>query len=201
MPVVTAMLDQWGLGKIVDSVVPWEGEVPLGDLVEVLVVCRLLNPQAMYEVGTWAEGAGVAGYFGLSAEQLNDDRLGRALEWIADHRETVQSAATPAAVKRWRLKVHQIHDDISNVELYGAYPDAQPGLDADPGSGPSPRSAPAVPFPTYGRTKSGRDDVKQVQFGLSVLGDGGVPAALLPLSGNSAEARPNEKRPAQLLEG
>jgi len=24
-----------------------------------------------------------------------------------------------------------------------------------------------VPFPTYGRTKSGRDDVKQVQFGLA----------------------------------
>ena len=48
---------------------------------------------------------------------------------------------------------------------------------------------PIVPFPTYGRTKSGRDDVKHVQFGLDVLGDGAVPPALLPLTGNTAEAR------------
>lgn len=46
-----------------------------------------------------------------------------------------------------------------------------------------------MPFPTYGRTKSGRADVKQVQFGLDVLGDGAIPVALLPLAGNSAEAR------------
>jgi hypothetical protein len=46
-----------------------------------------------------------------------------------------------------------------------------------------------VPFPTYGRTKSGRDDVKQVQFGMDVVGDGAIPIALLPLAGNCAEAR------------
>jgi transposase len=57
------------------------------------------------------------------------------------------------------------------------------------GTGPSPTKLPMVPFPTYGHTKSGRDDVKQVQFGMDVLGDGAVPIALLPLAGNSAEAR------------
>ena len=98
-------------------------------------------------------------------------------------------AATLAAVKQWQLKVKQIHYDISNAELYGAYPNAQPAPDADEGTGPSPTKVPLVPFPTYGRTKSGRDDVKQVQFGLDVLGDGAVPVAVLPLAGNTAEAR------------
>jgi transposase len=189
LPVVAAMLDKWGLAEIVDRVVPWEGDVPLGALVEVLVLNRLLNPQAMYEVGAWAEQAAVTDYYGLTAEQLNDDRLGRALERLADHLGDAQSAATLAAVKHWKLKVHQIHYDISTAELYGAYPDAEPAEDADPGTGPSPKTVPAVPFPTYGRTKSGRDDVKQVQFGLDVLGDGAVPVALLPLAGNTAEAR------------
>lgn len=189
LPVGAAMLEQWGLAEIIDQVVPWEGDVPLGTLVEVLVLNRLLQPQAMYEVGAWAEDAAVTSYYGLTAEQLNDDRLGRALERIAEHTRAVQSAATLAAVKQWRLNVDQIHYDISNVELYGKYPDAQPAADADPGTGPSPPSVPSVPFPTYGRTKSGRDDVKQVQFGLSVLGDGAVPVAVLPLSGNTAEAR------------
>ena len=189
LPLVGALLEQWGLADIVDRVVPWEGDVPLGTLVEVLVTNRLLNPQAMYAVGDWAAGAAVTDYFGLTAEQLNDDRLGRMLERLAEHGLAVQSAATLGAVQQWQLKVQQIHYDISNAELYGAYPDAQPAADADPGTGPSPPKVPIVPFPTYGRTKSGRDDVKQVQFGLDVLGDGAVPVALLPLAGNTAEAR------------
>jgi len=189
LPVVGAMLEQWGLGDIVDQVAPWDGDVPLGTLVEVLVTNRLLNPKAMYAVGDWAAQASVTDYFGLTAEQLNDDRLGRALERVAEHGMELQSAATLRVVKQWQLKVNQVHYDISNAELYGAYPGAEPAADADPGTGPSPTTVPIVPFPTYGRTKSGRDDVKQVQFGLDVLGDGAVPVALLPLAGNTAEAR------------
>src|SRR5262249_18436424 len=105
------------------------------------------------------------------------------------HGPAAQSAATLAAVKQWRLKTKQIHYDISTAELYGAYPHAQPAADADKGTGPSPPQLPLVAFPTYGRTKSGRDDVKQVQFGLDGLGDGAVPVAVLPLAGNTAEAR------------
>jgi transposase len=189
LPVVGAILEQWGLADILDRVVPWDGDVPLGTLVEVLVANRLLEPKAMYAVGDWAKQAAVTDYFGLTAEQLNDDRLGRALERIADHGMEAQSAATLGAVKEWKLKVHQVHYDISNAELYGAYPNAPPAADADVGTGPSPTKLPIVPFPTYGHTKSGRDDVKQVQFGMDVLGDGAVPIALLPLAGNSAEAR------------
>jgi transposase len=189
LPLVGAVLEQWGLAGIVDEVAPWEGDVPLGTLVEVLVTNRLLNPKALYAVGDWADTAAVSDYFGLTAEQLNDDRLGRALERVAAHGPELQSAATLAAVKHWKLKVQQIHYDLSTAELYGAYPDAQPATEADTGKGPSPTTVPTVPYPTYGRTKSGRDDVKQVQFGLDVLGDGAVPLALTPLAGNTAEAR------------
>jgi transposase len=183
------MLEQWGLGDIVDRVVPWDGEVSLGRIVEVLVINRMLEPKAMYCVGDWAKAAAVTDYYGLTAEQLNDDRLGRALERVAEYGTEAQSAATLAAVQTWRLKVQQVHYDISTAELYGAYPNAQPAADADSGSGPSPVKVPIVPFPTYGRTKSGREDVKQVQFGMDVLGDGAIPVALLPLAGNTAEAR------------
>jgi transposase len=189
LPLVGAVLEQWGLANIVNQSVPWDGDVPLGTLVEALVLNRLLNPQAMYAVGDWAAEAAVTDYLGLTAEQLNDDRLGRALERIAEHGAQTQSAATLAAVKQWQLKVNQIHYDISTAELYGAYATAQPAADADPGTGPSPTKFPMVPFPTYGRTKSGRDDVKQVQFGLNVLGDGAIPIAISPLAGNTAEAR------------
>lgn len=80
LPVVGAVLEQWGLADIVDRVVPWEGDIPLGTLVEVLVMNRLLDPKAMYAVGDWAAASAVTDYFGLSAVQLNDDRLGRAFK-------------------------------------------------------------------------------------------------------------------------
>jgi transposase len=189
LPVLSAFMDKWGLAKIIDDVVPWQGNVPLGTLVEVLVLNRLQRPEAQYAIGEWAVESGVAGFYGLTAEQLNDDLLGRALERLNEHAESAQTQLTLAAVKQWRLKIDAIHYDISNVEFYGAFADAQPSADKDSGEGPSPQQAPRVPLPTYGRTKSGREDVKQIQFGMNVTADGGVPLSHQALDGNAAEAR------------
>src|SRR5262249_20828730 len=115
-------------------------------------------------------------YYGLTAEQLNDDRLGRALERLAAHAETIQAALVLKAIDRFGLDVTQIHYDLTTVELYGAY-------DAQPDGG----QLPPAPRPTYGRTKSGRKHVKQAQLGLEVAGDGGAPVGPLPLDGNAGE--------------
>lgn len=189
LPVLAGVLEKWGLREVLDQVAPTKGDVSVGTLVEVMVLNRLLNPKAMYSVGEWAAGAAVTDLYGLTADQLNDDRLGRLLETVADHGPSLQSAATLAAVKTFRLKVQQVHYDISTAELYGSYADAEVPADADQGKGPSPHAVPVVPHPTYGRTKSGRDDVKQVQFGMNVLGDGAIPIGVTPLAGNTAEAR------------
>ncbi len=65
--------------------VPWEGNIPLGTLAEILILNRMLNPKALMRVGEWAKKAGVAEYYGVSAEQLNDDLLGRALERLSEY--------------------------------------------------------------------------------------------------------------------
>ena len=74
------------------------------------------------------------------------------------------------------LDVTQVHYDLTTVELYGAY-------EVETAEG----QPPPTPLPTYGRTKSGRKHVKQVQLGLDVTGDGGVPVGHLPLDGNAGE--------------
>src|SRR5262249_48930322 len=134
----------------------------------------------------------VTDYYDLTAAQLNDDRLGRALERLPRHAETIQAALTLKAIEQFRLDVHQIHYDISHVELYGAYEDFQPAEGQET----------TAPGPAYGRTKSGRKNVKQIQFGLDVTGDGGVPVGHLPLDGNAAEVNShleNLKRLGQIL--
>ena len=178
LPVITQYMERMGLAEHINAVVPWEGEVPLGTVVEALVANRLLEPKALFRVDHWAQSSGVAGYLGLEPGQLNDDRLGRSLERLAKHAEQIQTALVLTAIREFDLDVSQIHYDITSVELFGAY-------EADLAEG----ATPPTPQPTYGHTKSGRKNVKQIQLGLNVTGDGGVPMSHLPLDGNAAESR------------
>jgi hypothetical protein len=97
------------LGATIDAVVPWEGEVALGTLVEIMIANRLLNPKALFRIGDWAQQAGLTDYYGLTAEQLKDDRLGRALERLAVHAPTIQTAFVLKMVKTFKLNVRHMH--------------------------------------------------------------------------------------------
>jgi len=176
LPIIVHYFDLLQVAATIDELVPWEGEVPLGTLVEILIANRLLQPKAMFRIGDWAEKAGLTDYYGVTAAQLNDDRLGRALERVATHAQTIQAALVLTMIKNFKLNVKQIHFDISNVELYGAYEAA------------ASAEVPPKPLPTYGRTKSGRKNVKQIQFGINVTRDGAVPIGHMPLDGNTAES-------------
>ena len=202
LPVVVAYLEKMKLAQLIDENIPWEGDVPLGTIVEVMVCNRLLNPKAQYKIAEWASRAGVCDYYDVTVEQLNDDRLGRALERVAKHFFSVQSQLVLHLIKSFNLNVSNIHYDISNVELYGAYErqlrenaekqaDIQKQNDAagDDVDTVIPDARADGPQPKYGKTKSGRKNVKQVQFGINVTRDGAVPIDLLPFDGNEAEVK------------
>lgn len=177
LPVIADYLQRLGLAAIINEGVPWEGGVPLGTLVEIMCANRLLNPQALYRIGEWAEKAGLTDYYGVTAEQLNDDLLGRALERVAKYADVIEAAVVTKMIKAFKVQVKQIHFDITDVELYGAYEQQVPE-----------GQTPPTPRPAYGRTKSGRKNVKQIGLGLNVTADGGVPIGHLPLDGNAAES-------------
>ena len=193
LPVLVDYLDRLKLAEIVNQTVPWEGDVPLGTLVEVLVLNRLLNPKAMFRIDDWAQTSGVAAYYGLEPNQLNDDRLGRALERVATSTDLIQGPLVLRAVKAFELDVSQIHYDLTSIEFFGAYEQA-----AAPEPSPSDAASAQAPAetgqaksalqPTYGRSKSGRKHVKQIQAGINVTGDGAVPVAHAAFDGNTAES-------------
>ncbi|OWK44283.1 IS1634 family transposase [Fimbriiglobus ruber] len=184
LPILIAYLDRLKLAETIDRVVPWEGEIPLGTLTAVLVLNRLLNPKAMFRIEDWAQTSGVAAYYGLEPNQLNDDRLGRALERLATHTDTIQAPLVLQAVKAFALDVSQIHYDLTSIEFSGAYEPAV--ARATPSEGATP--ATSAPQPTYGRSKSGRKHVKQVQAGINVTGDGAVPVCHAAFDGHTAES-------------
>ena len=209
LPFVVAYLEKMQLAEMIDTHVPWEGDVPLGMLIEIMVCNRLLNPKAQYKIGEWAQRAGVCDYYDVTPDQLNDDRLGRALERVAQHAFTIQSQLLLVLIRKFKLDVSNIHYDISNVELYGDYGRQLKAIEAvqndaqaadaaadtdDPSESDSDQPAGIDrrqhgPMPMYGRTKSGRKNVKQVQFGINVARDGAVPIDLLPFDGNEAEVK------------
>ena len=99
----------------------------------------------MYRVGEWAENAGLTDYYGVTAQQLNDDRLGRMLERAAVHGEAASNALVLRAIAVFVVEVGHVHFDVTSAELYGAYAAAVPD-----------GQAPPAPLPTNGHTKSGR---------------------------------------------
>jgi transposase len=177
LPVIVDYFERLQLSAIINEVVPWEGGIALGTLTEILIANRLLAPEPLYRIGQGAQQAGLTDYHGVTAEQLNDDLFGRALERLAKFGEVVEAALVARMTRVFKVQVNQIHFDITDVELYGAYEQQVPE-----------GQTPPAPQPAYGRTKSGRKNVKQIGLGLNVAADGGVPVGHLPLDGNAAES-------------
>src|SRR5262245_59558146 len=107
LPVITDYFRRLDLAATIDRLAPYEGEVPLGAVAEVLIANRLLRPKALFRIGDWARQAALTDYFGLTPEQLNDDRLGRALQRLAQHADAVQAALVLRAIREFGLNVSQ----------------------------------------------------------------------------------------------
>src|SRR5919202_5571817 len=78
-------LRRLGVAETIDALVTAGKErvVPTGQVIEVLILNRLsLRPVPISRIGAWAQTQAVEEVYGLAAEALNDDRIGRALDEI-----------------------------------------------------------------------------------------------------------------------
>ncbi len=107
----------------------------------------------------WRPGWAVEEIFALAPEVLNDDRIGRALDAVAPHLEGIIGSIGAQGIAKFGLDVSRVHWDMTSISLYGAY--------ASPVEGHIE--------PRFGHPKDRRPDLKQVQAGLAVAADGGVP--------------------------
>ncbi|MFB8034217.1 IS1634 family transposase [Streptomyces sp. NPDC056004] len=175
LPVAAEFLRRLDVAGTVDRLCPGRDIAHLthGQVIEALVANRLTAPAPLWRVDRWAGEWAVEEVFGIETELLNDDRLGRALDAIAPHLTEITDSIGARAIGDFGIDVSTFHWDMTSMSLYGAYP-------ADDQDAEYPRIK-------HGHPKDRRYDLKQIQTGLAVTGDDGIPLLSRVIDGGAAE--------------
>jgi transposase len=173
LPVVAEFCRRLDLTGIVDRACPVRqvARASHGQVIEALVANRLTSPRPLLRVQDWAGEWAVEEVFGIAPDALNDDRIGRALDAIAPQLEQIVGSVGAQAIAVFGVDVARLHWDMTSISLYGASDEVAAGFAA----------------PRWGKPKDRRPDLKQVQTGLAVSGDGGVPVWHRAYDGGAGE--------------
>jgi transposase len=110
---------------------------------------------------------------GITAEDLNDDCLGRALDWLYAHDPTMLFAGIALRARQaFGITARQVHVDTTSFAVTGEY---AADLDAH---------TLAV---TYGYSRDHRADLKQWMLALATTRQGDVPLFCQALDGNASD--------------
>jgi transposase len=184
LPIIGHALKKLGVAQIIDTLVPPDprSHASTGECVEALIVAILHGKHTLSRIDDLFAPFDLELAFGWTATdaQFHDDRLGRGLDALFEAGPTkVYSAAILRAVAAFELELKLLHSDTTSVSVYGEYESSEEADDPD--------DEHAAPHVTRGHSKDHRADLKQVVFGVTVTGDGGVPIFGRVASGNRAD--------------
>lgn len=173
LPVVAEYCRRLDLAGIIDRSCPVRDLAYLthGQVIEALVANRLTSPKSLLRVEQWARGWAVEETLGIDPAALNDDRIGRALDAVAPELDRIVGSVGAQAIAAFGIDVSRLHWDMTSISLYGDYEQAEDEFAA----------------PGFGHPKDRRPDLKQVQAGLAVAGDGGIPVLHRGFDGGAGE--------------
>ncbi len=157
-----------------------ERDISTGTVLEVLVLNRLaVRPTPISKVSQWATTQAVEEVYGIAADALNDDRIGRALDEIHPQLVDAWTTIVLGGAQAYGVRLDQLHSDVTRIAFEGSYDPAAPPAGEDP----------AGPKITYGFTGKEDPTRKQLTVSLSVAEDGALPAWYQVADGNAADCR------------
>src|SRR5260221_8730339 len=125
---------------------------------------------------------------GITADLLNDDCLGRTLDWLYAHDPTKLFAGISLRARQvFGISTQQIHVDTTSFSVSGEYTQATAQALRATGSGEAGTANPALNAITFGYSPDHREDLKQWMLALGSTHDGDIPLFLQPLDGNSSD--------------
>jgi hypothetical protein len=130
LPAVAEFCRRLDLAGIVDRACPVRqvARVTHGQVIEALVANRLTSPRPLLRVQDWAREWAVEEVFGIPADALNDDRIGRALDALAEELDQVIGSVGAQAIATFGIDVARLHWDMTSISLFGAYDDPEAGF-------------------------------------------------------------------------
>jgi len=184
LAVVAPLLEQMDVAGIIDRHLPPDPQLEFsyGQVLRLLLGARLSQPLALVNVARWAEESGAEYLWGIPADKLNDDRLGRALDAFFTQRHSILASVAAHVIDTYHLPVNRLHYDTTHLLICGSYDGSTP----IPDRLPLPPTTRSVDFPPAHITHGYATNAKMIHAGLcSVVDDlGAVPIFGHTLSGN-----------------
>ncbi len=159
-----------------------------GKVLALLIAARLHKPTAISRINQWAVETGADIMFDIDVDTLNDDRIGRALDALFEHRHSILGNIAVEVAQKFGIPLKELHFDPTHITFYGEYQgsEARPDVLADDGDARMNDRLAAAHI-TKGRRIDGvRKISKIVHVDLCFAADeyGGVPIFAHVQSGN-----------------
>jgi len=167
IPVLFPILRRLRVAQTINEYCSGAQEVSHGTTVEILTLNRLMAPKPLYKVKEWMAETVLEDTLEVSAEQMHDTRIGRTLDDLYPHLDAIWQDIAVQAVLEYDIDLRFIHYDITSVYFEGEYTESEK-ID-------------------YGYSRDHRPDAKQVNLGVNVTSETGIPLGYRVLSGRTAD--------------
>lgn len=183
LPIVNHFIARLGIEDILSKHITTANNHKLDPVTCIGILLRniIIEREPLYGLRDWSERyrLDLLNINNNLLEYLNDDRVGRALEYLYDtDRATLLTEVAVRAIIEFDLDMSQLHNDSTSITFSGNYSDA---------NGDNKRGKKSLNI-TNGHNKDHRPDLKQLLWILTVTADGAVPVHYRACDGNTTDS-------------
>lgn len=180
LPLINHFLDRMKLGEFLAQYLPPDDvrlRMPSHRVLLVLLRNVLMSREPIYAIPEWAAqyAPELLDLFADQLEQLSDDRIGRALWQVFETPPDMYLAIVRHVIQEFQVGLDELHNDSTTISFHGAYRKA---------AEENTFRGVHVPAITWGFSKDGRPDLKQLLYTLTITNDGNIPIYFTSDSGN-----------------
>jgi transposase len=174
MAFIVPVLEKLRIREIIDSLCPVRAiaAYSIGEVVETLIMNRLIDPEPFYEVEGWMKRYAVSEYYKKEQKSISDDKIARSLDKLYDSIQNIESKIAINAIEEFNLDITSFHYDITSISFEGMYKKGEEDGYIDI---------------VHGYSRDRRPDLKQATLGIDITHEYGVPLVHKAASGNVAD--------------
>lgn len=180
LPVLYALLETLQVRQVINRHCPTRANVDHGTVALVLVLNRLMYPLPLYQVADWVGQTVLTAVLGIPAAKFNDDRLGRTLDALYPHLESIWLEVVEIALLKADIDLSVIFYDLTAFIAQGRYADSE--------------------FIDFGFAHNTPSDKRKFKMSLNTAADGNIPWFYQLWSGRTADQSTVQSNMANLAQ-